>query len=344
MEKFDFAQVEANRLGMAVAMRVGEPINVKLPVPFELAKICNFEEAEPGERVWTPTNVDDASDVIYSVDTTYGIMTTTKVDPIGETQLTFKHLNSPLTRVNLPDILESNDDRILIRKKQKVTDGLDKTEVRVLLTAILTPGTTRTNGGAPSNEAITVVTPDSSDDLFDVIKEMVETVEDYSKGGHVLLAGSSAYSKVKSFSKDRASTDNYDTDLLGYLKDNNIELIKVSGTVQNTGDQAEAALMDANKLILVALESTNAMGKPITFVRRKLSTSKFPGLETEVNMQRGYLYTNMPSVDAASGASAAGSVANLWSYGICAYESVIFTIDNPKAICVSADLSSIYEA
>lgn len=322
-------------MGMEVAYRVGAPIRTQLPVPVALQEMCNVIEVEPGERVWVPTNVNEDDDVVYNVDTTNAIITTQKVDPIDETQLTFKQLNSPLYRVNLPAIIDApNGDVVLAQKKEAVTDGMDKTEVRVLIAALFS-GASRTNGGAPSNQAINTVTPTSNDDLYDVIADMFKVVEDYCDDDFALLCGSTVYNEIKEYDKKKALTFNYRIGLMEFIAQHNTKLVKISGVVKNTNDSAGTALMDPNKLLLVGRKSMISAGKPITFVRRKISTAGYPGFEVDAKLQRGFLYAPMPIVD-----TVGGTAYNLLSYGLMGYESVIFTVNNPHAIAITTDLSA----
>lgn len=326
---------EAIVKGMEVAYKVGAPIREELPVPVELSEICNIVTVPATERVWVPTNTDNSDGIIYDVDVTNAIITTQKVDPINETQLTFKQLNSPLFRVNLPAVLNSpNGDAILARKKDSIRDAMDKTEVRKLLSALFS-GADRADGGAPENSAVATVTPETGADLFDVIASMLEEVEDYCDGEKVLYAGSTAYNKINRYDKDHVTTNNFKMSIHEFLRQNNVTLRKISGLVQNTGDSSAQRLMDANKMALFGIKSSLHEGKPITFVRKNIAAGNYPGFKVEQALQRAYLYTQIPMVDTVS-----TDVENLLSYGLLGYEVVIFTIDNPKAIAITTDLEA----
>jgi len=335
MERFD---LEGMRLGMHMAYKVGAPISVQLPVPAELSAICNVVSVKPGERVWVPTTVDADDDVILDVDTTNAIITTVKVDPINETQLSFKQLNSRLERVNLPTIIDApNGDLVMAARKASITRGMDKTELRILMSAIFNSATTRANGGAPTNQAVQTVTADSNDDLYEVIAKMVQKAEDYCSDDYTLFAGASAHSEIMLYDKKKALTHNYEVGLMEFLAMHNIKLVKISANakVKNTGDAAADVIMDANKLALFGNRSFLKEGKPITFVRRQLSAAGYPGFSVDASLERGYIFTQVPTFDTVSGTGY-----NLASWGLYGYESVIFTIDNPLAIVVTNDLSA----
>lgn len=327
--------LEGMKFGMEMAFKVGAPINTQLPVPVELKAIANIVSVEPGERVWVPTNMDTDADVILDVNTN-AIITTQKVDPINETQLQFKQLNSPLYRVNLPTIIDSpNGDVVMTAKRAAVTRGMDKTELRILIAAITNSATTRANGGAPENQAVQTVEATSNDDLFQVVADMIQKAEDYCDDDYTLFAGSTVFNEIKMYDKKKALSHNYEVGLMRFLEMHNVKLVKISGKVKNTGDSTEAPLLDPNKLILFGNRSFINFGKPITFVRRKISTAGYPGFTTDTSLERGYIFTQVPTFDTVDGTGH-----NLLSWGVFGYESIIFTIDNPLAIVVSNDLSA----
>ena len=328
---------EGVKLGMEMAKVVGQPINPSLPVPLELSEIADIDTVEPGEDVDVFTNMDLDADEILDVDTTNATITVVKRSPLGVTNLTFKQLNSKLERVNLPDLLASKDYKVLARKKGRLTHSMDKTEVRTIIAGVFNASLARANGGPPANVAVPIVSVASGDDLYDVLKNMIETVEDYGDN-YALLCGVNVYSAINSYDKDKVASHNYKVGLVDDLNAQGVKRIKVFGKVANTGDSGTPArLMDTDKCMLVARNSRIAPGKPIAFIRRKISTADFPGLEVEGGLERGYIYANIPMFD-----TIGGTGYNLLSFGVQAFESVIFSILNSKAIVVSGDLSSLY--
>ena len=90
--------------------------------------------------------------------------------------------------------------------------------------------------------------------------------------------------------------------------------------------------MDAKKIILLAKNSRIAEGKPIKFVRRRISAEIASLMGADVDKaQRAIVVTNTPTIVSGT---------NKLAYGVYGYESVIFCITNPLALCI-ADCSAI---
>lgn len=327
--------MDQNNIALEFAKLVGEPINYQLPLPVELGEIADFYLADAGEHVWRFTTLDDDVDEIYNVDTTNGVITVVKRSPIGDTELTFKQLNSKLEYVLLSDVLENPDVNVLGRKKEAIARGLDKIELRLLCNAILTdPGVGA--GGVPTGASIQEQTIPSGGDLYDVIIAAKQLIEDYGDN-YILLAGTNVSKKIDTYDKDKAATFNYNVTLKDRLAKEGIKVVKIFGTVKYTGDSSATALLDANKFIMVARNSRITYGKPIAFVRRKLNPSLAAAMGITVDTaQRGYMAHPAPIMNNISSVAS-----NLWAYGIAAYESIIFAILNPYAIVRSSDLTSI---
>ena len=90
--------------------------------------------------------------------------------------------------------------------------------------------------------------------------------------------------------------------------------------------------MDTKKAVLIAKNSRIAEGKPIKFVRRKIGAEIAKLMGADVDSAQRALMVNPTPVNV--------SGTNTLAYGVYGYESVIFTITNPYAICI-ADLTSI---
>ena len=311
---------------LEIAKLIGQPINAQLPVPVELAEIADTFTAEAGEKVWRYTAFDNSLDTIISVDAN-GVITLVKRSPTGDAELTFSGLNSKLEYVLIDDILSETDNtQVLARRKVSISRGMDKRELKTILDAIVAKTAGYLPGVQPEEVTVT-----SAGDLYDVIMEMKHKVEDYGDD-FVLLVGSTAKEKIDTYDKDNASTFNYNVTLRAKLAELGIKVMKVFGKVELTDGGGEVALLDAKKMILVARNSRIAEGKPIKFVRRKISANiaKLMGADVDT-AQRALWVSPTPMQQGAN---------SLLAYGIYGYESVIFTITNPKAISI-ADCSAI---
>jgi hypothetical protein len=310
---------------LEIAKLLGQPINYQLPVPVELSAIADTDTVEPGEKVWVYDDVDTDVDTILAVNTSTGKIEVKKRDPLGETELSFTSLNSQLEYVLVDAVLQSPDTQVLARKKEAITRGMDKRELKLILDAIET-----ISGGSveiPASESIQSYDATSNEDLYDVIVAMKQLVEDYGDG-YVLLCSSQVKSKLDTYDKDNASSFNYRIGIDETLRRLGIEVVKVFGKVELTVGGGEKSLITDNYMMLIAKNSRVTAGKPIKFVRRKINAdiAKLMGADVD-NAQRA-TFTNPTPVNVPG-------TGNVLAYGVYGYESVVFAITNPKAIVVS---------
>jgi len=319
-------KIEEMNIVLEVARQIGEPLSAQLPVPVEISEIADTFTADPGEKIWRYTAFDTSLDTVLAVDAA-GALVTVKRTPTGDAELTFTGLNSKLEYVLIDDILAETDNvSVLARRKNSITRGMDKREVYTILTAILA----KTAGYVPGVN-VREYTVASGDDLYDVIMGMKHTIENYGDN-FVLLAGSTAKEGIDTYDKDQAGTLNYNVNLMGSIGKLGISVLKVFGGVELTNGGGETVIMDAKKMILVARNSRIAEGKPIKFVRRRISPEIAQLMGADVNSAQRALFTNPAPVNLAG--------VNTLAYGVYGYESIIFTITNPYAICI-ADATSI---
>jgi len=305
---------------LEIAKLIGEPINPELPVPVEIAAIADVDTAEPGEKVYYFASEDSDVDEIYDVDAA-GALTVVKRVPMTDTALTFKGINSKLEYVLVDSVLSSPDVDILARKKAAIARGMDKLELRLILKAITDSGSVFEAGTALSGK-----------DLYDVIMEAKHNIEDYGDQ-YVLLCGSAVKEAIDNYDKKNAGTFNYNITLSAKLRELGIEVRKIFGKVKTTGDGSSAVLLDTNKFILIARNSTIAEGRPLQFVRRRISPDIAKLMGADVDKAQRALIVNPTPVNVAG--------TNTLAYGVYGYESMIWAIKNIKAICKSVDLSSI---
>ena len=313
---------------LEIAKLIGEPINTQLPVPVELSAIADTDTANPGDHVYRYSALDKDSDYILDIDPN-GVITPIKKNPLADTPLTFKGLDSRLEYVNVDDVLNSPDTKVLARKKESITRGMDKTEVKIILDAILA------DTNVPSNQNVQEVTVgttgDTSEDLYDVIMEMKHLVEDYGDG-FVLLLGSAVKEKIDVWDKEKAEATggfNYRVGLKETLTSLGIKTMKIFGKVDR--GSGEVALLDTNTMILISTNSRIAKGKPITFVRRIITADIAQLMGAEVDSAQRALIANPVPVQATPDVTG-GTRSSLLAYGVYGYESVVMCITNPLAI------------
>jgi energy-converting hydrogenase Eha subunit A len=325
---------------------IGQPINPSLNVPVEMSEIANEDTAEPGEKVFRFDAYDTDADQILDVEAD-GRITPVARTPIADTQLTFKGLNSQLEYVLVDAVLAGADTSVLARKKERISAGMDKLELRMILNAINDGKTPGMVGGTHSLED-SVQSPSlaSGDDLYDVILKMKHKVEDFGDD-FAFLVGSTIKEKIDTFDKDYVGSFQYNVTLSAKLKELGINVTKIFGTVKWTSyttglhnigsggyadDSSATALLGATKAILVARNSRISKGKPIVFVRRKINAEIAKLMGAEVDKAQRALIVNPTPVNVAG--------VNTLAYGVFGYESIIWAILNPYAICKSGDLTA----
>jgi hypothetical protein len=317
-----------NDLILETSGLIGQPINTQLPVAVEISAIADvLPLAKPGELVYKFSALDTTADTIVDINSN-GTITVKKRSPVGYTLLEFKTLESQLEHVYIEDILNSVDTDVFARRNASITRGMDKRELKILIDGIFANDDLYPESGSDSN----AITPESGDDIYDLIMDMKESIEDYGDR-YVFLVGSSVKSAIDRYKKAKSTTQNYDVDLLGDLAKMGFEIVKVFGKVaDDTSTETEDAVMNANKAILIARDSTIAEGKPIKMVRRQISADIASLMGANVdNAQRAIIVNPTPVIDSGS---------NKRAIGVYGMESFIFALTNPKAIA-TADFTSL---
>ena len=146
--------------------------------------------------------------------------------------------------------------------------------------------------------------------------------------GYVLLCSSQVKSKLDTYDKDNVGSFNYRIGIDETLRRLGIEVMKIFGKVELTVGGGEQSLISDNYMILVAKNSRITAGKPIKFVRRKISADIAKLMGADVDSAQRAIFTNPTPVNVPG-------VGNVLAYGVYGYESVVFAITNPKGIVVS---------
>jgi hypothetical protein len=167
----------------------------------------------------------------------------------------------------------------------------------------------------------------SGQDLYDVIMAKKQTVEDYGDK-FLLLCGKNVKNAIETYDKDNATSFNYNLSFKARVAEMGITPVKIFGKVSNADNESEVDLLDADTFVLVAQNSRIVDGKPVQFIRRKITAdiAKEAGLVVDGD-QRGVLVTPSPVQVVVS-----GSRQSVWAYGVIGFESVIFAVTNPYAV------------
>ena len=310
---------------LEIARTIKVPIDPNLKASLALTEIADVEYAEPGEviKVYSGLRTDVDSIITIAAD---GKIETKKKTVLNSVALTFVGLTSALQYVLATDVLSQSDIKAMANIKLSLARGLDKTELKRLFDAILA-----------ASACSTIAIP-SSGDLYDTILSAKHAVEDYADD-YVLLCGANVMNAIDEYDKKKSATLLYNPKIRQMMADANIKPIKIFGKVDNTSSDPNVdnsvPLLDANKFILVGRDSQlGDVGKPIVFCRRKLGGEWADYMGVDVNdVQRAVKVQEALVPD--------GAGANIWGYGIQAFESVCEAILNPLSVNKSADLTSI---
>ena len=306
---------------LEIAKMIGEPINYALPVPFEVAAIANIVTLEPGEYGYRFSATETTADYILTV-SAGGQITPIEASVVADTVISLTGYQSKLEWIEVNDILGSPDLGIFARRKEAIARGMDKNEVKSILDGILA------NTATPGVNCQTVSYA-SGDDIYDLIMKAKQAVEDYGDK-FVLLCGTTVKNTIDTYDKETGSSLGFDFRLESRLNDMGIEVVKVFGLLDS------AAILNAAKFVLVAKNSRYQAGKPVTFVRRKISADIANLMGADVtSAQRALIVNPTPVVHATGSADAQLKLA----FGVYGYEQATFIIPNPKALC-SCDATS----
>jgi hypothetical protein len=308
----NFLDTAAQQIGKII----GQPIDPNLPVPQVLAEIADVENAQPGEEVKKYYLEDtNGGDSVYSVDST-GAITLFKVTPQTPAVIPFSTIQSRGERVHLDDILNSPDQSVMPRRKASITRAMDSLITKQALDLILALDG---QSGRPNQEVAV------SGDLYDTIMAMKHRVEDYGDN-YILLVGSAVNEAADVYDKVNALNFNYRIGLFETLKQYGIQKVKIPAGVQFELDGGSPTrVLAADKLILVARNSTITTGKPLVHVRRIISPAiaQMAGLEVENAVRASYAVPLPVNV----------SGVNTLAYMVGAVEQRVATLLNYRAVC-----------
>lgn len=300
----------SERPDVMIAKVIGQPIDSALPVPVVVNEIADIETAEPGEDVYTFSAYDDNTDTVYTAGDA-GELVSNKKSPAGATLLTFGGLQTDLAYVTINEVLNAKDQTALARKKAAITRSMDKQEMVRVLSAIK----------AIASQEVTLA---SGEDLYDGILKMVHKIEDYGDS-YVLLVGSAVKEAIDTYDKVNVDTFHYRIGIKETLANMGIKVIKVVGSIKLDSGSYAPVLATASA-ILVALNSQLKVGRPILFVRRKISPEIAQGMG--INPDEAFRL-----ISVAQTPTVINNSKNILGYGVFGYESLICAITNFKALC-----------
>jgi len=328
-KEFIKALFERDPYAKLVAQAIGEPINLALPSPIELDAIANTVYLPAGEKAWAYQAYDTDAGEILTINLTTGAMVVVKRSPVSDTEITLAGYSSKFEHFLVTDILSTPDQGFISRKKEIMVENIDKKEVRLITNALLSP----TSGGFTASN-IQSESLDSGEDLYEVIQNAINKIKDYSNGG-TLLAGTSVDNAIDNWDKTKAGTFNYKVSIKGVdglLARNNIQLLRVFGTVRETDGGALNRLLDAESAILVGTNSKRKLPKPITVVRRLI--------DPELAQLIGAKSLNPSRIVLTGQAPTNSGTGNVFAIASYAFESIAVVITDPNRVVTMADIVS----
>lgn len=296
-------------LGLEIAKVLHNPVDPNVPLAPALAAIVDFDTAMADEDVYKYTSEDtNATDRIYTI--TGCTVTAVAVTPQTPALVSFTGLQSALEYICLDEIVGSKDDKVLGRRKAAIARAMNKKELKETLALIL---------GVASQEVLQGV----GEDVYDVILKMRQKISDFGED-YVLLVGSGVFEKIEGYKKVNATNFNYDVDLMGDLL-KNITVMKIVGSFTVDGGAPELVL-DSDKAILVARQSSIAEGRPLSYVRREIMPEQVQafGGTVEGSAQRLIVPVGFANINVGGDIKAA--------YGIYAYEKRAAVLKNYRAV------------
>ena len=315
---------------IAMLLNPTGPLNAELNASVQIEAICFVDIVPAGEHAYVYADFDTDSDVIYLYDTANDTLTHIKKNPIEDTEISFSAINSNFEWVALQKVINTPDLKIFQRKRNRIIAGMDKYELYYVIQAI------KNGTNKPSSIGMNTTTVVSGEDLYDVIRNSYNEIRTYGTE-YVMLAGTDVVNKIDAWSKDYATTNNYDVSLEKFLMNKRIEVIEVAEQLQTTSDGSSARILDTDEYILVAKKSNLDGGKPIVFARREIPSNVASESGVEVDSRQRIIFINgVPQYINFSGVTSA-----TLGYGVFGFGEIAIAIHNPKSIVSATGLSAL---
>jgi len=298
---------------------INEPIDPNLRCPVELVDLVEYKEAEAGETIQYFNTDRTIVDYILSINSD-GDLVSTLVPMNGVVGLTPVGLQSNLETVLIDDVLNSKDSGALAARKDSIIRGMDKKEVKNVLDLCL---------GAGASQEVNKI---SGEDLLDVIIKMKQKISDYATN-YILLVASDVMDAIEKYDKENANNFNYKMAIKEEIANLGItKIVKVIGLLSTTGlVGGNVPVLAAGKAILVGRDSSLAIGKPLTVVRRKFTKEVAELSGAGEGAVRLVEVIKTPQIVNVNGHNTLG-------YGVFGYEQIVEVLTNKRAVAFSDDI------
>jgi len=242
---FKYDSLEISRI-------IGEPRDPRRPYPMLVNALCEVDSASPDEYVYD-FDVLAETDMIYT--TVAAGVTQVNVTPDTPSLLTFVDLATPEYYVKITDLANAKE-RTLGRKKLTVQRALDFEENRIVLSLLDAAAIGRGN----LNDLRSGDVSFNYEHLIDMIDQVIDYSENY-----VLVAGTQIDKDIKLWDW----RDNKFQSTLDAFKNLGISVQRINQNLSRDGAGAAAIL--SSTVCYLAGTTTEAPGKPLLFVRKRLN-------------------------------------------------------------------------
>lgn len=292
---------------LEIARIIGEPKDPRKPYPEIVSLVCETDTAEPNEYTYQ-FDVLDETDKVYII-TSSGILTQENVSPDTPGLMTFIDISTPEYWVKITDLADAKE-RTLARKKDTINRSLNAWETQKVLQVI--------DAAVPSGNKFTLSSGNTRFTYQDLVY-MINSIADYSDN-YVLIAGTTIDQDIKLWDWN----DNKYTSLALALQSLNVKIIRQFGSV--TVDSTPASILAATTAYLIGLQGVS--GKPVLFVRKKLSSIDFLGAALFENgdQPERLVFAGMNPVNVTSGTERALAIS------VNGYEKIAIAVTNPKCL------------
>ena len=292
---------------LELARIIGEPRDPRRPYPMLVDALCEVDSASPDEYVY---DFDVLAETDYIYTTIASGITQVNVTPDTPTLLSFVDLATPEYYVKITDLANAKE-RTLGRKKLTIQRALDFEENRLVLSLLDAAAIGRGN----LNDLRSGETSFNYQHLIDMIDQVIDYSEKY-----VLVAGTSIDKDIKLWDwKDNKYQSTIDA-----FNNLGISVLRINQNLSRDGAAASAIL--ASSVAYLAGTQTEAPGKPLLFVRKRLN---------EIEKLNGAITTDGASAERLVFVSANPvqvSTTRYLAVGITGYEQYALATHNSYAI------------
>lgn len=236
---------------LELARIIGEPRDPQRPYPVLVETLCETDSADPNEYVYYFDVLADTNKIVTTV---ANGTTSTAVTPDTPALLTFNDYATDEYYVKITD-LASAKERVLGRKKVTINRAMDAEENYQVIQLL--------NSSAISAGNLSDLRSGETSFNYGHLIDMIDQVIDYSEN-YVLVAGTQIDKDIKLWDWK----DNKYHSMIEAFNDLGIKVVRINQSVTRDGGATNVL---ASTTCYLAGTKTEAPGKPLLFVRKRMS-------------------------------------------------------------------------